>query len=91
MIAHLLKFHTSPRNVQIPDQIYDVEGDYFDGTARTPRLQSTTSITASGNMRKLLAEYQLTRARTLNEMTLWFSDIFATVDIECLPFVMKFR
>lgn len=24
-------------------------------------------------------------------MTLWFSDIFATVDIECLPFVMKFR
>ena len=68
MIAHLLKFHKSPRNVQIPDQIYDVEGDavcsknsafdYFDGTARTPRLQSTTSITASGNIRKLLAEYQ---------------------------------
>ena len=69
MIAHLLKFHTSPRNVQIPEQIHDVEGgavcsknsalfDYFDGTARTPRLQSTTSITASGNMRKLLAEYQ---------------------------------
>ena len=68
MIAHLLKFHTSPRNVQIPDQIYDVEGgavcsknsafDYFDGTARTPRLQSPTSITAPGNMRKLLTEYQ---------------------------------
>lgn len=68
MIAHLLKFHTSPRNVQIPDQIYDVDGgavcsknsafDYFDGTARTPCLQSPTSITAPGNMRKLLAEYQ---------------------------------
>ena len=68
MIARLLKFHTSPRNVQIPEQIHDVEGgavcsknsafDYFDGTARTPRLHSTTSITASGNMRKLLAEYQ---------------------------------
>ena len=54
--------------MQIPDQIYDVEGgavcsknsafDYFDGTARTPRLQSPTSITAPGNMRKLLTEYQ---------------------------------
>ena len=68
MIAHLLKFHRDPRNVQIPEQIYDVEGgadcsknsafDYFDGTAWTPRLQSPTSIIAPGNMRKLLAEYR---------------------------------